>query len=159
MGPLALVFEVSTSPKGVVERDSSGYSAVMAAEQWVFPGSTLNRVVDGDTFYANVTRTVDFGFHLVSTMTSTQKFRLNGCAAAPFKTDSGRQAAVALITALSAGPFTLTSVGPYKYGDEWMAEVTLADGIRLTDLMISHQWAAPWDGAGTQPLPPWPRTV
>jgi len=51
------------------------------------------------------------------------------------------------------------SVGPYKYGDEWMAQVTLADGRDVTALMVAGQWAAPWTGVGGQPLPPWPRTV
>ena len=128
-------------------------------DQWVFPGSTLNRVVDGDTFYADVKRTLDFGFHLEIAPSAVQKFRLNGCNAAPMSTESGKGAAAELAALLSIGPFTLTSVGAYKYGDEWMAEVLLPDGRRLTDVMIAEQWAAPWNGQGAQPLPPWPRTV
>jgi endonuclease YncB( thermonuclease family) len=128
-------------------------------DQWVFPGSTLNRVVDGDTFYADVKRTLDFGFHVKITPTATQKFRVNGCNAAPSKTASGMGATAALTDLLGRGPFTLASVGAYKYGDEWMAEVLLADGRRLTDVMIEEQWSAPWDGQGAQPLPVWPRTV
>jgi endonuclease YncB( thermonuclease family) len=128
-------------------------------DQWVFPNSSLSRGVDGDTFYANVSRTLDFGFHVLNTTTSTQKFRLNGCNAAPASTPSGAGAAAALAALLSPAPFSLTSVGPYKYGDEWMAEVVLSDGRRLTDVMIEAQWAAPWNGQGQQPVPTWPRTV
>jgi endonuclease YncB( thermonuclease family) len=131
----------------------------MTAEQWVYPGATLVRVVDGDTFTASVSRAQDIGFHVVVTGSSTQRFRLNGCNAAPLSTDSGKGAAARLAELLGGGPFTLTSVGPYKYGDEWMGVATLADGTDVTGAMIAEQWAAAWSGAGAQPLPPWPRTV
>lgn len=131
----------------------------MAAEQWIFPNSTLDHPVDGDSFYARVSRTMNFGFHIKVDPSAVQKFRLNGCNAAADSTPSGKGAAARLLELLSAGPFTLTSVGPYKYGDEWMAEVLLYDGRRLTDVMIAEQWAAPWNGQGAQPVPPWPRTV
>ncbi len=139
-------------------------TAAKNAEQWVFPDSTLVRVKDGDTFVALVTRTLDAGFHQTVTCSSVQSFRLNRCAAAPLHTASGAAAAAAFRELLEPHdqplvPFTLTSVGPYKYGDEWMAEVLLADGRNVSDLLIAEQWAAPWLGAGPQPLPPWPRTV
>ena len=126
---------------------------------WVFPGSTVVRVVDGDTFHAAVARTLDFGFHVESTLSSVQKFRLNGCNAAPLSTLSGAGAAVALDALLALGDLTITSLAPYKYGDEWMASVLLPDGRDVTEVMIAEQWAAPWTGQGAQPLPPWPRTV
>ncbi len=132
---------------------------VAVTDQWVFPGTFLDHVVDGDTFYAKVHREMDFGFHLTCGGTATIKFRLKGCNAAPVSTESGHGAADALYELLKLGPFTLQSVGPYKYGDEWMAVVTLADGRDVTTEMIRHQWAAAWDGTGAQPLPPWPRTV
>lgn len=128
-------------------------------EQWVFPASTLDHSVDGDTFYARVSRLMKFGFHIDFTGSAVQKFRVNGCNSAPDSTASGKGAAARLLELLSMGPFTLTSVGPYKFGDEWMAEVLLSDGRRLTDVMITEQWAAPWNGQGPQPVPPWPRTV
>jgi hypothetical protein len=40
-----------------------------------------------------------------------------------------------------------------------MAVVTTASGLDVATVMIEQQWAAPWDGNGKQPLPPWPRTV
>jgi endonuclease YncB( thermonuclease family) len=131
----------------------------VTAEQWIYPGSTLERVVDGDTFTARVARTLDFGFHVATAMSSVQRFRLNRSAAAPLATESGKGAAAALAGLLTAGPFLLTSVGPYKYGDEWMAEVVLADGRNVTDVLVAEQWAASWNGRGSQPLPPWPRTI
>lgn len=136
------------------------------AQEWVFPNSYVERIIDGDTFTAHVGRNLDFGFHVQTTMWSVQRFRLNRCGAAPIVTPSGQGAADALSRLLhdSLDPtavrgFTLTSVGPYKYGDEWMAEVVLDTGINVSDAMIAQQWAAPWLGAGKQPLPPWPRTV
>jgi endonuclease YncB( thermonuclease family) len=126
---------------------------------WVFPGSTVVRVVDGDTFHASVSRTLDAGFHVIIDAGSVQKFRLNGCNAAPLSTDSGAGAAAALGALLALGNLTITSLAPYKYGDEWMASVTLPDGRDVTTEMITAQWAAPWNGQGPQPLPPWPRTV
>lgn len=115
---------------------------------------------DGDTFTAVVsTDPYDFGFHVVISPQAQQKFRLNRCNAASLNTPSGDGAHARVTELLSGGPLTILSVGPYKYGDEWMAEVTLADGRNLTDEMILEQWAAPWNGVGSQPLPPWPRTV
>lgn len=128
------------------------------SEQWVYPNATLVRVTDGDTFAARLARSADFGFHIVEITVSVQRFRLNRAAAAPKSTPSGAGAAARLAELLS-GLFTLTSVGPYKYGDEWMAEVALSDGRNLTDVLVTEQWAAPWNGRGAQPSPPWPRTV
>jgi endonuclease YncB( thermonuclease family) len=126
---------------------------------WHYPDATLAAGVDGDTFYADVSRALDFGFHVMLRPTARQKFRLNRCNAAPEKTPSGAGAGQRLAELLSAGSFDLTSVGPYKYGDEWMAEVLLADGRNVADVLIAEQWAAPWNGQGAAPLPPWPRTV
>lgn len=115
---------------------------------------------DGDTFSAVVTKPdLDFGFHVFVHAQAQQKFRLNRCNAAPIGTDSGAGAAAYLKSLLDGVPLSLLSVGSYKYGDEWMAEVTLPDGRNVTDVMIAEQWAAPWDGRSAQPLPPWPRTV
>lgn len=130
-----------------------------AAPRWEYPGSTLVRVVDGDTFHAQVTRSLDFGFHVVITPTAVQKFRLNRCNTAPAATPSGTGAAARLVDLLLPAPFHLSSVGPYKFGDEWMAELVLADGRNVSDVLIAEQWAAPWNGQGPAPLPPWPRTV
>lgn len=131
----------------------------MTDEPWVFPGSTLVRVVDGDTFLADVRAGLDFGFHVKIAAQARQRFRLNRINCAPIGTISGQGAAAALAGLLDPGPFTLTSVGPYKFGDEWMAEVVLADGRNVADVLVAAQWAALWNGRGTPPLPPWPRTL
>lgn len=130
----------------------------MSATYGPYP-AVLTSITDGDSFRAEVSGSFDFGFHVTITGSAVQKFRVNGCNAAPKETDSGKGARDRLAELLAVGPLSLTSVGPYKYGDEWMAEVILADGRRLTDVLIAEQWAAPWNGQGAQPLPPWPRTV
>jgi endonuclease YncB( thermonuclease family) len=126
---------------------------------WHFPGATLDHVVDGDTFHARVSSTIDFGFHVKSEMSSVQKFRLNRLNTAPLATPSGMEARAEVYALLSPGAFDLTSVGPYKFGDEWMAEVIVVGIGNLSDYLIVHGYAAPWDGSGKAPLPPWPRTV
>jgi endonuclease YncB( thermonuclease family) len=131
---------------------------VSAREQWTYPYATLARVIDGDSFVADVRCGMDFGFHVYIAGSSRQRFRLNRCAAAPAKTESG-DGARARLAELLAEPFVLVSVGPYKYGDAWMAEVVLDDGRNVSDVMVQEQWAASWNGSGKQPLPPWPRTV
>lgn len=134
----------------------------MSATSWIFPNSTwveTDDAVDGDTFSAEGSRSFDAGFHITSTAGWRQKFRLNRCNAAPRGTPSGDGATARLAELLSTGPFTLESVGPYKYGDEWMAEITLQDGRNVTDVMVAEQWTAEWTGRGSRPNPPWPRTV
>jgi endonuclease YncB( thermonuclease family) len=125
---------------------------------WTYPG-TLTDAIDGDTFRAELHRTVDIGFHVEMSAVLRQKFRLNRCNTAPTNTPSGKGAAARSEELLVSGVLTITSVGPYKFGDEWMAEVILPDGRNLTDVLIAEQWAAPWNGRGTAPLPPWPRSV
>lgn len=131
----------------------------MVAERWIYPGAVLARPVDGDTFVADLRAGFDFGFHVTVAAQSRQRFRLNRINTAPARTASGAGAAARTAALLGGGPFTVASVGPYAHGDEWMAEVTLADGRNLSDLLVSEQWAAPWNGRGTAPLPPWPRTI
>jgi endonuclease YncB( thermonuclease family) len=134
------------------------------AEKWEYPNSTLERVIDGDSLVVKVSRVVesDFGFHIKERVEkyAVQRFRLDGYAAAPNTTASGMGAAMRLAELLvTNAPFHLTSVGPYKYGDEWMARILLSDGRDLAVVLIAEQWGVYWNGRGTQPRPPWPRTV
>lgn len=86
--------------------------------------------------------------------------RLRGCNAAEVKTEAGKAARDNLRAALPGGtPVTLSQVTPYKYGLELVAAVALPDGADLVGLLIKAGWAAPWDGNGKQPVPPWPRGV
>jgi prepilin-type processing-associated H-X9-DG protein len=117
---------------------------------WTWPNSTLSRVVDGDTFVANVTRALDFGFHVTIQGSAPIKMRLNRINSSPAGTPSG-DAATAAATALLQGVLLIETVGPYKYGDEWMAEVTTASGVNVSDAMVTGGNALYWDGHGPRP--------
>jgi endonuclease YncB( thermonuclease family) len=113
---------------------------------WDWPGSTIVRVIDGDSLVAEVHR--DLGFNGVATF--RQKLRLNRINAKPAKTPEGKQATAAVI-GLVTDPVHIVTVGPYKFGDEWMAEVTLPDGRNLSDVLVGLRLAVPWDGTGPRP--------
>ena len=114
---------------------------------WSWPGSRVVRVVDGDTIVAEVHR--DLGFN--GTATYQQKLRLNRINAPAVKSAAGK-AAAARVSALTAGVVvSIDTVGAYKYGDEWMAEVTLPDGQNLSDVLVHEALAVYWDGTGPRP--------
>ncbi len=124
----------------------------MSNVPWSWPNSIITRVIDGDSFTARVTR--DLGFH--GTATFDVKLRLNRINASPVKTDLGKLAAqrfgelVQLVGSVSV-PLLLETVKAYKYGDEWMAEVTLPDGRNVSDELVSEALAVYWDGTGPRP--------
>lgn len=113
--------------------------------------ATIDRVIDGDT----LTASVDLGFHV---WLRGQTFRFLGLNARELSQPGGTEARDNLVALLPPSTaVTLTSVKPDKYGDRMLAVVTLADGSDLTTLLIAAGWAAPWDGRGAKPVPPWPR--
>lgn len=122
------------------------------ATVWTWPGAHVTRVVDGDSFVARLFR--DIGFH--GEVQFEQRLRLNRINTPPLKTVAGASAAEffrALVRAsdVASPPLLIETVKPYKYGDEWMAEVTLPDGRNVSDLMVSAGGAVYWDGSGPRP--------
>jgi len=118
--------------------------------------ATVVRVVDGDTVVCDV----DLDYHITL---SGYKVRLRGCAAAPVNTPGGNAAAKNLDSLLPPRtPLVLVSVSSYKYGGgkdhigEFVATPWLGD-VDLVAQLIADGWAAPWNGTGRQPVPPWPR--
>lgn len=112
------------------------------------------QVHDGDTFTADI----DMGFDL----TRRTKLRLNGCNAIELRNPGGFESQQNLAAILQVGPtfwYTIRTFKPYKYGDEWMADVVLAGGSTLVQELIAHGWLAPWNGLGTPPTPTWPRVT
>lgn len=115
---------------------------------------------DGDSFYVKM-RTGVGGL-----VVERQLVRLLGCAAREKSDPGGLEARDALRDrpGMRVGsPVVLTALKDDKYGGRIDAVVTYlaADGLPhdlATDL-IAEQWAVPWNGAGVQPKPPWPRTV
>lgn len=127
-----------------------------AANRYTYPDCTLVRLVDADTFVARGYREMDAGFHIVVRAAWQQKFRLAGVACGAKGTPVGDEAARWVQAWLSEYPFTLTSLGPYKYGDEWMARVMFGGGQDLADLLVLRGLAVRWNGRGVQPVPVWP---
>lgn len=113
---------------------------------WDWPGSTITRVVDGDTIVARLSR--DIGFHGVATF--EQRLRLNRINTAPASTERGR-AATQMVSSHTGAQVDITTVKPYKYGDEWMAEVVLVVGVNLSDALLEAGLANLWDGHGPRP--------
>ncbi len=115
--------------------------------------AVVTAVHDGDTITADVS--LGFGVWM-----RTQAFRLLGCNARELADPGGSEAHINLAALLLAGPaVTLTSVKPDKYGGRFDAVITLPDGTDLVSRLIAEQWAAPWNGRGAKPVPPWPREV
>ena len=113
---------------------------------WTWPQSTIVRVIDGDSLVAQLTR--DIGFH--GSVTFLQRLRLNRINTPPLSSALGKQAAD-YVASFAAGLFTITTVKPYKYGDEWMAEVVNVDGVNLSDALVAAGLAVAWDGNGPRP--------
>lgn len=114
---------------------------------WNWPGSTLVRVVDGDTVVVEVNRDLGFNGRAVF----TQRIRLNRINAPKVSTAAGKEAKAALQSMLEGIDFDLTTVGPYKYGDEWMGEVVVPQKRNVSDVMVSSGHAVYWDGNGPRP--------
>lgn len=120
----------------------------MSNVPWDWPGSVVTRVVDGDSFVARLTK--DVGFH--GTLTFEVKLRVNRINAAPIKTVEGLAAKVFLSSLVEGVGFvSIQTVKAYKYGDEWMAEIELADGSNVSDVMVLTNHAVYWDGSGPRP--------
>lgn len=119
----------------------------------VYPHAEVVRVVDGDTIVLDV----DLGF---DAWIRNQSFRLLGCNAREHTAPGGQEAIANLRTVLPTGMVVaLTSIKPDKYGGRYDAVITLPSGQDLTELLVSTQWAAAWNGKGSKPVPPWPRTL
>lgn len=124
------------------------YNAVVAP-----PNATTPAVHDGDSFHADL----DLG---MGVWQRGLMVRLVGGNAAELGTPAGSAARDNLRSRLPDGTkLVLHSVQWDKFGGRIDAEVFLTDGTDLIQQLIAEQWLAPWDGTGTKPVPPWPRTV
>ena len=120
----------------------------MIAAPWLWPGSTITRVIDGDSFVATVTR--DLGFH--GTATFSQHMRLDRINCPPKGTDVGDRATAFVVAKVTPGVVVdIETTGPYAWRDEWMAEVTLPDGSNLSDALVTAGLALYWNGQGPRP--------
>jgi hypothetical protein len=115
---------------------------------------------DGDSIYVKL----GIGIHKLTV--EKQLIRAIGIACRELGEPGGIEARDALKVrpGMTVGsPVVLTAIKDDKYGGRLDAVITYVgpDGIPhdLAADLIAEQWAVPWNGAGTQPKPPWPRTV
>lgn len=108
-------------------------------------------VHDGDTVALVVSAAYDFGFHVVSTFSSRQKFRLARVNAPELKTPEGPPARQFVIEWLAAHTANLrvTSLRADNYGDRWDAEIYDAvSHENLSDALLASGHAVPWPAHG-----------
>lgn len=111
----------------------------------------VNCIEDGD----GVVLDIDLG---LKTWRLEENYRLIGINAREKAQPGGMEARANLAALLP--PRTevmLQSIKPDKYGGRWLGKVTLPNGRDLAEVLVDTHWAAPWDGRGERPLPPWPR--
>lgn len=116
--------------------------------------ATVLDVHDGDTFEVEIAwgrRRFD----------RPVPIRLLGCNAHELGTPGGDAAMVNLRQMLPAGtPVLLVNPTDDKYAPRLDAEVIYHAMGSLRNLavdLVAQFWAAPWNGKGPRPLPPWPR--
>lgn len=118
---------------------------------------TVIAVHDGDTATFRLTADpVDIGFGVAVTGSSVQVCRFLGYNARELAMPGGPEARDHLAAVLGAGPLRVVSVKYDKFGNRFDGLVYLPDGTSVADVMIHDGYAAPWDGKGTKPVPPWP---
>ena len=114
--------------------------------------STVTAVHDGDSLRL----AVSLGFHLTVDITC----RLHGLNARELAAPGGAEARDHLTQLCPPGsPVLFRSLGPDKYGGRWLGALALPDGRDVATQMIRDGYAAPWDGRGPKPVPPWPPTA
>jgi endonuclease YncB( thermonuclease family) len=118
------------------------------------------QVHDGDTFSGELQ--LRYGGLTVR----GRRMRLAGCNAAELGTAAapnaaGQAAARNLRDLLRPGMYVTVGIVSETADPHGRLLVTVAlpDGTDLVESLIATQWAARWDGHGTPPVPPWPRTV
>jgi endonuclease YncB( thermonuclease family) len=114
---------------------------------WTWEECLIDGITDGDTLDLRLTR--DIGFH--GFVAFIQRVRLNRIDAYKSTTETGRLGREYLFQLTSRVYLQVVTLKPYKYGDEWMAEITLPDGRNVSDLMVDRGLAVYWDGKGPRP--------
>ena len=114
-------------------------------------------VVDGDT----VNVVIDRGMYEYAG--STEKpipVRILGINAREHDDPGGPEAKANLEQLLPVGsPVVLKTAKPDKYAPRWDAGIETPTIADLSAYLVEQQWAAPYNGSGPKPVPPWPRTI
>lgn len=117
---------------------------------WTYPACVVVGVHDGDTIEVDI----DLGQDL---WVRRRAVRVFGIAARELAAPGGREARDHLAGLLPLGTAVrVESIGWDKYGGRIDGRVLTPDGLDIGVKMIADGYAAPWNGSGRQPLPPWP---
>lgn len=123
---------------------------------WTFPRADVVRVIDADTVELDVISDIGFG----DSISRRRSFRLYGINTRELDEPGGLEAFEYVKSLLPVGMrLTLRSVKVDKYGGRYDATLLDDQGRDLSSVLITGQWAAPWNGRGPKPVPPWPRTL
>lgn len=122
--------------------------AVGAENAWV---GAVTGVHDADTVHVGVVDPL-LSVPLVLAV------RVAGVNARELSQPGGQEARAALAAELPVGTVvTLRGVRPDKYAGRVDSHLTTAAGVDVGRWLVEQGWAAPWDGTGPRPVPPWPR--
>ena len=97
-------------------------------------------------------------YPLPPTLESVWDLRILGINCREHDEPGGPEAAAYLATLAPVGSMVaVLLVRTDKYGGRNLATITLPSGEDLASRMIADGYAAPWNGRGRKPIPPWPR--
>lgn len=114
---------------------------------WTVP-ATVTRIIDGDT----VVVSADLGWQISLLVT----VRLFGINAQEHTLPGGKEATEHLSGLLVPGArVMLTSMGIDKYANRTDGVIMLGN-VDIARQMVHDGYAAPWNGRGQRPVPPWP---
>lgn len=115
-----------------------------------YPDSVVLEVVDGDSVRVDL----DLGFDLRWKVLC----RLHGIAAREKSRPGGPEARAHLAGLIPPGTrVDVLSLKYDKYSGRVQTElIRVSDQLHINTRMITDGFAAPWDGRGPQPEPPWP---
>jgi len=119
---------------------------------YIYPNCTITRWVDADTCVLQV----DVGFKILVRVTCRLR-SLTGGLNTREKGEPGAAEAAARVAEL-APPGATVRLHSYeldRYGRTLGALIT-DDGVDIGAQLVADSYAAPWDGMGQRPEPPWP---
>lgn len=123
-----------------------------------FVWATIQRVHDGDTLYGILDHGI--GMWNMGPYDNGWGLRLAGCNARELNNVGGPEARAYLESLVPVGSvIQVESLHWDKYAGRLDVKIDHPLYGDLTDHLIAEQWAAPWDGGGARPVPPWPRTA
>lgn len=112
--------------------------------------ATVERVSDGDTVCLHV----DLGHYVYARL----RCRLHSTNVFEKDQPGGPEAGAYLRHLLPPGTEVIVrSVETDRYAGRFVGQLFLPDGRDVSEVMVAAGFAAPWDGRGERPLPPWPR--